>query len=159
MASWFWHFGSAIGGVRLLVGEEDAERAAAILSSAPAIEGDASTDLDDDWPEDADEYEDEASPELTRAYRASIMGMLLLPPILNVYSMYLIFRHRLFQPWNWRVGVALFANSCVLLAAIIILSVILPPPTPPPTFRAPDGTPIEPLVNERTIVIPIVPDD
>jgi len=160
MAGWFWHFGSAIGGVKLLVNREDEERASVILSSPSAIEDDDSIDLGDDSAEDADEYEQELSPELTRAFRASIMGVLVLPPILNVYSMYLIFRHRLFRsPRNWRVGMALCVNSFVLLLAIIIAATIMTPQRPPPPFHAPNGTPIEPLVDERTIPIPIVPQE
>lgn len=84
-ASWLWHLGSAIGGVRLLVKREDVERAVDIIGARKRIDeahevdfGDAS---EDDHPHDdrSDLPED-----LVRAWRASLIGLVLLPPLLNL---------------------------------------------------------------------------
>lgn len=151
MASWFWYLGSAIGGVKLLVDRQDAERASSILSSAPELGDVDSIDFGDDSPEDADDHENDLSPELTRAFRASILGIILLPPLLNIYSMYLLFRHRLFQSWNWRLVTAVCANVFVFLLFLAFVGMITTPQGPPPTFYPP----IE--VEEHHFAIPIVP--
>jgi len=155
MANWFWYFGSAIGGVKLLVERQDAERASSTLASALELGDVDSIDFGDDSPEDADDHGNDLPPELIRAFRASIMGMLLLPPLLNIYSMYLIFRHRLFQSaWNWRLGIAVCANLFVFLLFLAIVGLIVRSQGPPPTSSAPDHLPFE---VEYEIPIPIVP--
>lgn len=158
MANWFWHFGSSIGGVRLLVNNEDAQRAAAVLASDAAIADDSAIDFGDDSPIDAEQTAEAPAEEVTRAFRASIMGLLLLPPLLNIYSTYLIFRHRLLRPpWNWRVLVALMANSLVFLLLVFIAGMVMTPQEPPPRFHEPDGTPVESFHDEQTIPIRIAP--
>lgn len=113
-ATALWYVGSALGGVRLLVHEEHLEKAAktldkweqqrAIERARSAAKGEGETGADDD--EDDDELPGIHS-ELTRAWRASVIGILLLPPVLHVYAVYLLVRHGFFVDEqgsaNWRV--------------------------------------------------------
>ena len=157
MAGWFWHFGSSIGGVRVLVSDEDAERASAVLSADVAIDDEVAIDFGDESPDDTAE-DSETPPELTRAFRASILGMFLLPPLLNLYSTYLIIRHRLLRPpLHWKLVTALLANSGVFLFIATIAGLIMAPQDPPATIYSPDGTPVEVFHKEESVPIPIVP--
>ena len=150
MASWFWYFGSAIGGVKLLVNRQDAERASSILSSAPEPGDFDSIDFGDDSPEDADDQTNDVSPELMRAFRASIIGLFLFPPLLNIYSTYLLFRHRLFQSfWNWRVKTAVCANVFVFLLFFTIVGSIVTSRAPPEV-----STPFGITITSRAELVP-----
>ena len=158
MASWFCYFGSSIGGVRLLVSEEDAHRASEVLSAKATIDDDAMIDFGDDSPEDEQQSESEQAEELTRALRASIIGIFLLPPLLNIYSMYLIVRHQLIQfPLNWKITTALAANGFVFLLLGILVAMVTAPHEQPPTIYGEDGTPPEVHFPEEAIPITGVP--
>ncbi len=89
------HLGLALGGVKLLVREEDFEEAARIirgetdLADQPYREpGDDSSydDEEDGYQENGDEPEHAA----TRAFRTSVIGLLLCPGLLHVYSLTLL---------------------------------------------------------------------
>jgi hypothetical protein len=94
-ANWLNYMGPTITGPEIWVREEDAERAREILEE---VRQQHQTDEDDS---DDDEEEDDDTPEVTppmvRAFRAAVIGVILLPPMLNFYSAWLIVRHRLWQ--------------------------------------------------------------
>jgi len=141
-ATWFWHLGTAAAGIKLIVHEYDAPLARHLLGILPdhlAGSGENETDdLDDededwvgeDWADTDKDYDepyteeddDPLSPErlLTRAWRASVIGVLFLPPLLTCYSAWLILQHKLWQPLenqsspNWRFYGALVFNSLAL---------------------------------------------
>jgi hypothetical protein len=102
-----WHLGNAIGGVKVQVAEPDAERAASILESTG--ERDELPPADHYLPtteesecgeeiklrqEDAGPQEEDAASEspgdalVTRAWRAAIIGLVLFPPMLHLFSLY-----------------------------------------------------------------------
>jgi len=156
MATWFWYFGSAIGGVRLWVREDDVEQARQILE-AGASRGESADDFDEDEVRDLEAEASNADlPEdLIRAWRAALIGVVLLPPLLNVYSTWLLIRHRFFvdRVQNWRVIAACCVNVVVLsLAAWLIFMIVRPSPSLPSLI--PGTSPIE---HEKTIRIPLVP--
>jgi hypothetical protein len=163
MATWFWYLGSAIGGVRLLVDARHADRASAILST-PSDPADFDTvDFQDESPDD-DDASDELPPQLIHAFRAAVIGIYFLTPLLNIYSMFLIIRHKLFgPPLNWRIGVACAANMLVFtLVSAFVYAAIMPPPIPTQYYhRAPDGTfvEVEYGTRTRTVSIPLVPNE
>jgi hypothetical protein len=87
-----WLLGNAVGYVKLQVAANDAERAQALLGMTSG-----------EWPSDAEEEasagaEEEAEPPITadgdeearRAWRAAIFGVLFCPPLLNLYSVYVL---------------------------------------------------------------------
>lgn len=127
------YWGTALGDVRLAVAERDAPRALAILRELRDRAAQAELDADDEsWDDDLplygeggyaeDEEADElppslpAHPELIRAYRAAIIGLLVLPPVLNFYSLWIIVRNRLWREENWRFPVTIIVN---VLGAIL----------------------------------------
>ena len=118
MATWFWYLGSAIGGVKLFVDARHADRASAILSTPSDPSDFDFVDFHDETPDGDNDASEELPPQLIHAFRASIIGILLLPPLLNLYSMFLIIRHDLFlPPLNWRVVVACAVNFFMLFMA------------------------------------------
>ena len=154
-ASWLWHFGTAIGGVRLLVQRVDVERAMQIIGSVGAIDDMEAVDFGDESEELAtDDARPELPGDLVRAWRASLIGVLLLPPILNVYSIWLLFRHDFFigRCRNWRVAASCTVNAMVLGLVVLIMLLIWLPREPLPEYFAPDGQPVH-----KTLTIPIVP--
>ncbi len=122
----FW--GTALGDVRLAVAERDAPRALTILRELRDRAAQAELDADDEtWDDDLplygeggyaeDEEEEEGlstsphvHPELIRAYRAAIIGLFILPPVLNFYSLWIIVRNRLWREENWRFPVTIIIN-------------------------------------------------
>ena len=90
-----WHLGLAVGGVKLQVDDDDAERALAVLNSdtpTTITESDWQTDesLAENNFEDDDENEEQVqSPvdeQLDRAYRAAIFGLIFFP--LSFYALH-----------------------------------------------------------------------
>jgi hypothetical protein len=129
--------GTDLVGSSLLVRQGDLRRARDLLADVlyeedqqdEAADGyvpdnyDADDWSGEDWSDDEDdpyeEYSEEPAetPPLTRAWRAAVIGGVLLPILaLNVYSLWLIYRHRLWEPRpgeksvNWRYYAALFFN-------------------------------------------------
>ncbi|HET6881015.1 MAG TPA: hypothetical protein VFI31_12715 [Pirellulales bacterium] len=87
-----WLLGNAVGYVKLQVAVSDAERAQVLLGTSTG-----------EWPSDAEEEafagdeEETESPitaagdeEARRAWRAAIFGVLFCPPLLNLYSVYVL---------------------------------------------------------------------
>jgi hypothetical protein len=165
-ATWLWHFGTAIGGVRLFVRPGDVEQARAILSGDDVEDASESRPEDacspnDDWGEP--EVEDEAASgtlPITRAWRAAIIGILFFPPLLSLYSMWLLIRHRLLfsgrtRPTDWR-AVAAFAVNVVVLALVALfvsLAVVSSDSHAPPTRPGGDRT----LKQNITVTVPLIP--
>jgi hypothetical protein len=149
VAGWLWHLGSAVGGVRLLISATDAERAHEILGEVHALDenedcGDRSAKADDD--------EGELPEDLVRAWRASLIGFFLLPPLLNLYSAWLLISNRFFidRCRNWRVAAASIANLVVFGLVTLIVSLIVLQSREP----VPPGAPTS---VEKEITIPLVP--
>lgn len=167
---WFWYISNAVGGIQLLVGEEQAERALAILESAPGgqdIPGSGESE-EATWTcercgaqvsaeleycpcgeVDAENRSDPAGPSLaeprgatgdardqletspgdemaTRALRAAILGLLLCPPLLQIYSVWILIRLISYQgdvsPAGVRNGyVAMIIDALVFMAALIFV--------------------------------------
>jgi len=122
--------------VELLVRQGDLRQARKILADLlrqPESQVDEDDGYEDDYDADdwsgedwADDDEDDyepyseepaETPPLTRAWRAALIGGLLLPCLLiNIYSVWLIVQHQLWRPQpgetsvNWRFPAALFFN-------------------------------------------------
>ncbi len=166
-ATWLWHLGTALGGVKLLVSEGDAGEARAILQHRHADDIPMPPPAEADSLEAAQrepEREEEVagpSPIVARAWRAAIIGVLLLPPILNLYSMWLLVRHQLLfgkktRPGEWRTFAAFAVNATVLSAAGLLVYLVAMNSSPNLRPSVPGG---EPLTRRRTITIPVVPFD
>ena len=158
MASWFWHLGTAIGGVRLLVNEDDVDRALEILKSNTPIDDTGEIDFGDESRDDVSDSEGSELPEaLVRAWRASLIGFVLLPPLLHVYSTWLLFRHRFFvgRCRNWRVLATCSANAVFFTFVALVIFLIAKPAPPEPQklfYFIPNGVPIEAEPLEPTEV-------
>ena len=163
-ATWLWYIGSALGGVKLFVRSSDVDRARAILLH------DDADDTSEECPEDACSPDDDlgepgvddddpiSSLPITRAWRAAIIGILLLPPLLNLYSMWVLLRHRLLfggrtRPTDWRAFASFVVNMSVFtVVALFVYSVVRQPgPDVPPAMP---GNPIE---VEYTVTVPLIP--
>jgi hypothetical protein len=102
-----WYLGNAIGGVKVQVADEDAERAFEILDEhdpVPLSEEDWKTvsDFESGWDEDEEEEDTEEVPEaavesaserdldqeVNRAFKAAVLGIIFFP--LQVYSFFLL---------------------------------------------------------------------
>ncbi|MDP6445162.1 MAG: DUF2007 domain-containing protein [Pirellulaceae bacterium] len=129
VAGWMWHLGSQISGIRVLVFESDAERAYEVLEGRDDSPHDEVDDAkhppaeswDDEERDDALELlEDESK----RAFRSAVIGIVLLPPLLTLYSVWVLFRHRLFWVGTERSRQrAMFAGAinCAVLAIVFLL--------------------------------------
>ena len=122
VASWFWYLGSATGGVKLLVREDDLNRAQQILAHIEPGTLRQDEESGDEEETESSRHEDELPPELARAWRASMIGFAFLPVFLHIYSICLLIRHRrLIGPRpNWRVKAAWVANVTMVCIAIVI---------------------------------------
>lgn len=80
---------------------------------------------DDGWEDDDEPYSEEphVTPPVKRAFRAAVIGAFLLPPLLTIYSLAIIFRHRLWEPAegeddvDWRVYASFLFHIIGLLFA------------------------------------------
>ncbi len=167
-ATWLWHFGTALGGVRLFVRPDDVEQAGAILLHDDAEDASESRPDDAYLPSDDSgepEVEDEAASRLlpvTRAWRAAIIGILFFPPLLTLYSMWVLIRHRLLfggrtRPGDWRAVAAFAVNVMVLALVALFVCLAVMQSTPHPPRATLDGSPIE--AEHITVTIPLIPVD
>ena len=105
-AEWLSHIGPT-SGVKLLVGHDDVERAGQILALASGADEDTAKHPFEFREENNDDLQDQVDPELVRAWHAAILGVIFFPPLLNLYSIWILFRERLFldspRPRNWRI--------------------------------------------------------
>ena len=160
VAGWFWHFGSAVGGVRLLVFKDNVDLAVEILDADTSIDESWDIDFGDESSEDINDSEESQLPEdLIRAWRASLIGFLLLPPLLNLYSTWVIIRNNFFMGRcrNWRVPATCVANAILFALVIRIVFLIASPPPPPPQLFTPNGKVMEVEFETETIKIRLVP--
>ena len=140
-ATVFNHAGADLVGPKLLVRQGDLQKARDVLDDVLEHDNDEE-ELDDydatdwtgeDWVDDDEdedeEYSEEApeTPPLTRAFRSAVIGAIALPLlVLNLHSMVLIFRHRLWEPQsgksnaNWRFYLALVFNAIGVLIFWVI---------------------------------------
>jgi hypothetical protein len=101
-----WYFGNALGGIKVQVRAEQAEEARQVLELHEPVRAEdtvveESPLSDECWDEDrltpghAEEAADTESPgdnSADRAFRAAVFGMIALPPLLHLYSVYLLVR-------------------------------------------------------------------
>ncbi|MBI1916039.1 MAG: DUF2007 domain-containing protein [Planctomycetes bacterium] len=130
----FVGLGRSFSTIKLEVREEDLERARELLAKPPPgmppdVPG-VST-----GPEDQDEVEPEPDPDSTealtaRAWRAAVLGMLLFPPCLHVYSLWLIARvaarpDDISPEGTLKMYAALVLDGLILVAAAFIVRAML----------------------------------
>jgi hypothetical protein len=140
-ATWLNHIGPDLIGTELLVRQGDVRRAREVLadvlghhrapSSSDAQDDEDEDDEDwsgEDWADDDEDYdepwseeaESPVTPPVSRAFRAAVIGaflVLILPPVLNIYSCYLIVRYRLWETTaGWRYYAALGFNLVGFMA-------------------------------------------
>ncbi|MDY0167877.1 MAG: DUF2007 domain-containing protein [Thermoguttaceae bacterium] len=155
MAGWFWHWVPAIRGVRLVVSEQDADRALTVLrSQAPIDEASASGLGETSGGAEGEARDRETPDELTRAWRASVIGLLFLPPLLTVYSTWLLVHHGFVigRSRNWRTVATWLLNASVLMLMLVLLAALIYP-SPEPSF--PQRS--EPRPIEKRVLFPLVP--
>ncbi len=124
-----WMFGVGVGGVKLQVAEADVRRATGILAGrkARAAAGDdyglrprvAWAAGRDDEEEEEDEPGSAADSDATRAWRAAVIGLLLLPPLLHIYSAFLLLQ------LPWAEGALSPAGKRKALAAAVVDALVL----------------------------------
>lgn len=125
-------YGTAMGGVKLMVFAEQADKAKAILAAHSAADFADSEVHDQQFDDEDDEGEDsiierERDDQLRRAWYAAVLGLFLCPPLLSIYSMYLLLRHGLLvdEPEaksDWRSTAALLVNLLALVLGIAFWS-------------------------------------
>ncbi len=125
-ATWLWHYGTALGGVKLLVRSADADEARTILADQVAEPADAGTRFGavthhQISVEDEEDDSDGVDPTLVRAWRAAIIGIAVVPPLLSLYSLWLLVRHGLLLSGQWRAIVAFMVDLAVLGAIGLFL--------------------------------------
>ncbi len=112
--------GSALGGVRLMVSFEDEGRAREVLDAIASDVAAAEAARSDD-----ERRTDEADAAARRAMAAAGLGLLLLPVVAQLYSLYLLLgidRARLSDAGRRRARVALAVDVVVLATAVWALT-------------------------------------
>ncbi|MFT5524876.1 MAG: hypothetical protein ACI9HK_002840 [Pirellulaceae bacterium] len=172
LANWLWHLGPTIAAVTLSVRRQDANATIVLLESLSEKRssfGEERPLQEDEWNEsgaegdDALEYTDfdraRIPSELIRAWRAAVIGYLFLPPLLTVYSTWILIHHGFFakRTGNWRVPASLLANVALFIVFLHVISISTfhfgPPPArhtmpEPRTVTTEDG-------KEYRVVIPV----
>lgn len=144
------YYGSAIGGVRLTVFAEQAEKAKAILAAhdeadLQSVDVGEPVECDEDGTllpkqqrKPSKHEDDELTPRqreieghIRRAWFASIIGLTICPAIFHLYSLYILLSKDLIWPnphtWrDWRVKGALAVDLLALLctAVMVLLSIL-----------------------------------
>jgi hypothetical protein len=132
------YMGTALGGIKLYVFEDQQDKAKALLEmhSAADLDDREAGDIDKQDSDDQDHHArdaDEDSPEqqaydghVRRAWVAAVLSLVFCPVVLNVYSLYILFGEDLLwyphtvRP-NWRTTVTLVVNLLVLAGAAIFV--------------------------------------
>ncbi len=138
-----WYCGSALGGVKVQVVEEHADRAAAVLEqpaddvapdalAEPVEESESCAEEENRLRPQAGGIEDDLSESpgdalALRAYRAAIFGVLILPPLLHLYSLWVLLRlaqseHETGPRTYWMPPVAFLIDLLVLLLAYLFIT-------------------------------------
>jgi pentatricopeptide repeat protein len=119
----------APGNVRVLVKRSDLERAVELLDEMQedrdfrqGRDDESSAVCDKSGRVLEDEDEDQESAQLDRAWKASILGLVVFPPLLNLYSLWLLLKHDLLagdaQSANWRAQATLCLNLFAILYSL-----------------------------------------
>ncbi len=129
-----WHLTEAIGGIKLQVMEEDADRAISILDShdrelvdegeqrpGGAVDADFDPEPDETW---ENVYESETDETVDRALRAARLGLIFLP--LQVYSIWLLIgilldRERLSPANRRRVRTAVILDMVIVVIVVFAI--------------------------------------
>lgn len=138
MVGMAWHLGNAVGGIKLKVLEEDAERATALLNEMrerPPVEesnrhenGDMKTEME--CPDEDESQADNSSPDeiIHRAFRCALLGMLFLP--LQLYTLWLVGRiilgsGKLEQKHRVRMAAIIVMLALIVAVVLIVLDLML----------------------------------
>lgn len=103
-ANWLNYMGADLIGARLSVKQGDLVRAREVLDRLRAEQA-ANKDPSEDSP---------PTPPMTRAFRAAVIGAVILPPLLSLYSLAIVIKHRLWEPQpgetrvDWRLYATVF---------------------------------------------------
>ena len=148
LANWCWHFGPTISGVGVLVRREDVA-AAQEACVVPGTAGDVQKTRD----------EAQLPQAMIRAWRASIIGFLVFPPLLHLLSIWLLVQNRFFlHRLNWRIGAACLANAVAMLITMVIaLSLARPARAPVPRLYTENGEPIDVQYEVKRRSIHLIP--
>lgn len=130
------YVGPALGGVKLYVFADQVDKAKALLAahSEQDLIDETEGDVEHPSPHADDEEEPPAVRERTdqirRAWYAAILGTVICPVVMNVYSLYLLLGEGLLwpetpQPSDWRINAALVVNLATLgfYGALILFGV------------------------------------
>lgn len=108
-ATWFWHYGSALGGgVHVLVLQSELEKARRVLADDHFSEEEVQR-IAEEFEPWHDEEESEATDQyqtndehlhLRHAFVAAVIGIIVFPPLVSTYSLYLICRHQIWKEEN-----------------------------------------------------------
>jgi hypothetical protein len=143
-----WHLGNALGGVKVQVAEADLDRAREVLAAETISPADLKAqataqpfDLADECVESEDRFQisdegDEIAPEspgdvlANRAFKAAVIGLFLCPPILHVYSLFILLRlrlstHSVSPAVTWKQTAAFLIDAAVLGAIAYVLFQLL----------------------------------
>lgn len=118
-----WHWESVQGGIKLRVADNDVAAARAILSTSE-------TALPQDFKEEEKFVPTAAGDAMaTRGWRAAIIGVLLLPPLLNLYSVWVLLWLALANPpmsaaGNRKFYLAFVVDALVICIAMFFLRLI-----------------------------------
>lgn len=89
MVGMVWYLGNAIGGIKLQVSEQDADRAKNILAErCDLVDEDQTKEDEDETTEITSQGDDLAK----KAWFASVLGIFILPPLLIIYSVWLLIK-------------------------------------------------------------------
>ncbi|QDT28438.1 hypothetical protein Enr10x_37800 [Gimesia panareensis] len=137
-----WYLGNAIGGIKVQVAAENADRAFELLDEHDPVtisEEDWKTveGFENDWDEDEEDTDaaqdtaEESAPErdldqeVNRAFKAAVLGIIFFP--IQVYSFFLLLDilfsgHSLTPVQQKKVKIGLLLNTFILFCAYILLS-------------------------------------
>ena len=118
----------APGSVRILVKRSDFDRAVELLDQIQEDSDFRGADSDEEVvPDEKPGLESEPKaehPEVERAWKAALLGPIVFPPLLSLYSMWLLFKHDLLAgdaaSANWRAQGALCLNLFVIVGSLVI---------------------------------------
>ena len=97
--------------------------------------------------------------ELIRAWRAALLGLFLLPPLLSVYSTWLLLRHRFFldRCHDWRIYAASALNALMLALVLHLCWLMASPQADPWEEIDSHGLPIDLQFERESIPFHLLP--
>ena len=130
------YVGPALGGVKLYVFADQVDKAKALLAAHTEQDLIDETESDAEHPSPHADDEEESpavrqrTDQIRRAWYAAILGTVLCPVVMNVYSLYLLLGEGLLwpatpQPPDWRINAALVVKLATLgfYGVLIVLSI------------------------------------